>query len=260
MAATVTVRREEEIALLVIDNPPVNALSHALREALVAALAEAEADPAIEGIVIAARGRTFIAGADIAEFDRPPQEPTTGQLVARLAALRKPVAAALHGSVLGGGLEVALACHLRVMAREAVIGLPEIRLGLIPGSGGTVRLPRLVGADRALELIASGRSVGAAEALALGIVHALADGPVDERAIAILRARNAIDKIRKKADGDERAGMDIVYRAVAAPIKQIAANCGLDLGGTGAGTSTSTTVPTGSGSTDTTTAPPTTTG
>ncbi len=191
MAATVTVRREEEIALLVIDNPPVNALSHALREALVAALAEAEADPAIEGIVIAARGRTFIAGADIAEFDRPPQEPTTGQLVARLAALRKPVAAALHGSVLGGGLEVALACHLRVMAREAVIGLPEIRLGLIPGSGGTVRLPRLVGADRALELIASGRSVGAAEALALGIVHALADGPVDERAIAILRARKS---------------------------------------------------------------------
>ena len=189
MTTIVDVRREQGIAVLTVDNPPVNALSHAVRLALIEALDDAETDDAIEAVVIACRGRTFIAGADITEFDRPPQAPTTGQLTTRIAAMSKPVAAAMHGTVLGGGLEVSLACMVRVLARGATLGLPEIKLGLIPGGGGTVRLPRLVGADRALELIASGRSVGAPEALELNLVHEVVDGPAEAQTVAFLRAR-----------------------------------------------------------------------
>ncbi|EAS49474.1 fatty oxidation complex, alpha subunit FadB [Aurantimonas manganoxydans SI85-9A1] len=180
---------EGEIAVLTLDNPPVNALSHILREGVAAGLEAAAADPAVKAIVLICAGRTFIAGADIKEFGKPIAAPTLQDLQDRIEALDKPVIAALHGTALGGGLELALACHYRIASPSAKVGLPEIKLGIIPGAGGTQRLPRLVGLPRALDMILTGTPVGAASAVTLGIVDELAAG--DLRAEA-LRFANAI--------------------------------------------------------------------
>lgn len=177
--------RSGEIAILEIDNPPVNALSQALRQALLDAFIRVDADAAIKGIVLAAAGRTFIAGGDISEFGAPPREPQLPDLVNRIEAARKPVVVAWHGTALGGGCEIGLAAHRRVMARDGQVGLPEVKLGLVPGAGGTQRLPRLIGLPAALDLIASGRSVTAQEALAIGLVDGIADGDVRAAAIAV---------------------------------------------------------------------------
>ncbi|MCA1952703.1 MAG: enoyl-CoA hydratase/isomerase family protein, partial [Hyphomicrobiales bacterium] len=133
------------VALLEIDNPPVNATSQAIRRALQDALMRAEADPEIEAIVIAARGKTFVAGGDISEFGRKPLEPHLPDVINRIEESAKPVVVAWHGTALGGGCEIGLAAHRRIMARDARVGLPEVKLGLLPGAGGTQRLPRLVG-------------------------------------------------------------------------------------------------------------------
>ena len=160
------------IALVTIDNPPVNALSQAVRAALVDMVAASADDTNIDAVVIACAGRTFIAGADLREFGKPSTKPFLTQVVDAIEASAKPVVAAIHGTALGGGLEVAMACHYRVAAPGAQFGLPEVKLGLMPGARGTQHLPRLIGADAALPMIALGTNVDSSSAaLSLGLAH-----------------------------------------------------------------------------------------
>ena len=165
---------EEKIAVIRIDNPPVNALSAAVREGIMRALETARAD-ASEAVLLCCAGRTFIAGADITEFGKPPQPPSLPEVIECLEAFPKPVVAALHGTALGGGLEVAMAAHYRCAVPDAKLGLPEVKLGLLPGAGGTQRLPRLVGVQAALDMMISGKPIPAARALELELVDVVLD-------------------------------------------------------------------------------------
>ena len=182
--APVTYARQGEIALICIDNPPVNAIGHPVRAGLVVALDQFAADPAARLGVLYCAGRSFIAGADIREFGAPPRAPFLPDVIAQLEALDKPVLAVLHGTALGGGLELALGAHYRLGLPGVKLGLPETTLGIIPGAGGTQRLPRLTGLHPALEIMTSARQVAADEALALGILDALAPG-TDPRAAGL---------------------------------------------------------------------------
>lgn len=168
-------QRHGNIGVIQIANPPVNALGHAVRSGLVEALKQGIADVEAKALVVLADGRTFIAGADIREFGKPPQDPLLPDVITQLEACPKPLIASLHGTALGGGLEVALGCHYRVALAGTRVGLPEVKLGLLPGAGGTQRLPRLVGVERALEMITSGRFVEAEEALEAGIIDAISN-------------------------------------------------------------------------------------
>ncbi|PMS35552.1 3-hydroxyacyl-CoA dehydrogenase [Trinickia symbiotica] len=162
-----------DVLVIAIDNPPVNALGVEVRRGLLEAIEAADADAAVAAVVIVGVGRNFIAGADIREFGKPPQPPHLPAVCDRIEASTKPVVAAIHGAALGGGLEVALAAHYRIAAAGAKLGLPEVKLGLLPGAGGTQRTPRLIGARAALELMLSGRHASANEALTLGLVDRL---------------------------------------------------------------------------------------
>jgi 3-hydroxyacyl-CoA dehydrogenase len=173
-----------DVAIVTINNPPVNAISAAVRAALVDAVGWAGADPAVRALVIACDGRTFFAGADLKEFGKPSVEPFLTEVVDTIEASAKPVVAAIHGTALGGGLEIAMACHYRVATVDAKLGLPEVKLGLMPGARGTQHLPRLVGVEQALEIIALGDPVGALEARDIGLVDALAEGDLLEAACA----------------------------------------------------------------------------
>ena len=139
------------------NNPPVNALGAAVRQGLVAAIEEAEGDEAIKAVVIRCEGQTFFAGADITEFGKPPVMPWLPTVVDAIENCSKPVVAAIHGTALGGGLEVALGCHYRIAVQDAKLGVPEVKLGLLPGAGGTQRLPRVAGVQKALEMVHVGR-------------------------------------------------------------------------------------------------------
>ncbi|MEM8496828.1 MAG: 3-hydroxyacyl-CoA dehydrogenase NAD-binding domain-containing protein [Pseudomonadota bacterium] len=172
----VTVTIEESVAVLCIDNPPVNALSQAVREGLLRAVNAAGDNEEVTAIVLACAGRTFVAGADIKEFGKPPMEPHLPDVLNAIEASTKPVVVALHGNALGGGLELAMAGHYRVATSSCKLGLPETNLGLIPGAGGTQRLPRLAGIEAALEMITSARPISAAKALEHGLLDAIADG------------------------------------------------------------------------------------
>jgi 3-hydroxyacyl-CoA dehydrogenase len=189
VAATdpVTVAREGDVAVVTIDHPPVNALSAAVRAGLVRAVAETEADPGVRAVVLICAGRTFIAGADIAEFGRPPVEPHLPDVVLALEGATLPWVAAIHGTALGGGLEVALGCHWRIAAQDARLGLPEVTLGLIPGAGGTVRLPRLIAPADALAMVVEGKPVPAGRALDLGLIDAIAEGELLPAALRLAR-------------------------------------------------------------------------
>jgi 3-hydroxyacyl-CoA dehydrogenase len=192
-AADLTV--EGNVGVLTLNSPPVNALSAAVRAGIVAGLAKAKADNSVQAVVLICAGRTFIAGADITEFGKPPVDPSLHQVIEHIEGLGKPVVAAIHGTALGGGLETALACHWRVATPSAKLGLPEVKLGLLPGAGGTQRLPRLVGVPQALEMVTSGTPVGAKQAVTLGLVDELT--PEDElRAHAILYARRVLEEKR----------------------------------------------------------------
>ena len=172
----VTLERRGAIAVITIDNPPVNALSRAVREGLDAGIREAGADGEVEAILLICAGRTFIAGADIREFDLPSAAPHLPDLVTTIEMSRKPVVAAIHGTALGGGLEIAMGCHYRIALPSAMVGLPEVKLGLLPGATGTQRLPRLVGAERALDMMLSGEPIDAGAANEAGLIDAVADG------------------------------------------------------------------------------------
>jgi 3-hydroxyacyl-CoA dehydrogenase len=188
----ISTRIEGDIGFIVSDNPPVNALGIGVRQGLVGALEELNADPAVKAIVLYCAGRTFFAGADITEFGKPRQAPTLQDVITELESSAKPVVAAIHGTALGGGLETALGCAFRVAIPSAKVGLPEINLGLFAGGGGTQRLPRLIGPEKALEHVLSGKPVGAAQALDLGIVDAVQDG--DPAAVGAAFARRVIDE------------------------------------------------------------------
>jgi 3-hydroxyacyl-CoA dehydrogenase len=185
--ASVDLRRDGDVAVVTADNPPVNALKHEVRAGLAQALAQARDDAAVKAVVIACAGRTFLAGADITEFGKPPQAPSLHEVIAAIEAMPKPVVAALHGTALGGGFELALACHFRVAVPAARVGLPEVKLGLLPGAGGTQRLPRLVGPEKALQMIVTGEPIGAAEARADGIVDEVVAGDLIAAAVDFAR-------------------------------------------------------------------------
>lgn len=184
MSDLVKLRCVNGIAIATIDSPPVNALSQGVRKGLLEAVDSLEASAALSALVIVCAGKTFMAGADIKEFGKPLADPQLGQLIARIEQASKPVIAAIHGKALGGGLEVALGCHYRIAAQDASIGLPEVTLGIIPGAGGTQRLPRLVGLRAALGMISEGSEITAARSMELGAVDLLVHGDLERGALA----------------------------------------------------------------------------
>jgi 3-hydroxyacyl-CoA dehydrogenase len=186
MTSPVSYELVDDIGVITVDNPPVNALSHAVRQGLHDAIHAAQQD-ASKAVLIVCTGRTFIAGADITEFGKPPREPHLPDLCNTIESSSKIVVAALHGTALGGGLEVALSCHYRCAVPDAKVGLPEVKLGLLPGAGGTQRLPRLIGASAALDLMTSGNPIGAGQAASLGLVDHVVDGELAHAALAWCR-------------------------------------------------------------------------
>ena len=189
MSLSVSYDVRDGVGLLISDNPPVNAMSYHVRQGLVDGLEMAQGDENVQAIVLHCRGRTFFPGMDITEFSNPtvPKAPTTTGVIERLEGASKPVIAAIHGTALGGGLETALGCHYRVAAPSAKLGLPEVKLGIIPGAGGTVRLPRVMGVQKALEMMTSGNPISARQALAGGLVDEIVEGDLLSGAIAFAK-------------------------------------------------------------------------
>ncbi|MBC7199677.1 MAG: enoyl-CoA hydratase/isomerase family protein [Pseudomonas balearica] len=207
MAEFVRLQRHGAIALIIVDNPPVNALSQPVRQGLQQAFQAADADPAVQAVALVCEGNTFIAGADIKEFGKPPQAPSLPDVIDSIENSRKPSVAVIHGTALGGGLEVALGCHYRIARKDAKVGLPEVKLGLLPGAGGTQRLPRLAGVAKALDMIVSGQPIGAAEALEHHIVDELFEGDLVEAGLAY--AQRLIDQGRgPRRTGEQTAGLE----------------------------------------------------
>lgn len=191
MSEYVTVTHEGGIAIIMIDNPPVNAMSFHLRQPLYKAIEAARDDASVEGVVLACAGRTFVSGADISEFgsEKALASPSLPELCSLLESLPKPVVAAIHGTTLGGGLELAMSCHYRVADKGAKVGLPEVKLGLLPGAGGTIRLPRLTGPETAVKMIVSGTPIGAAQALAAGVVDAVVESDLTAEAVKFAKGK-----------------------------------------------------------------------
>ena len=187
MSDPVSLSRDGDIGIIRIDYPPVNALGHGVRTGLQACLREAMADDSLQAVIVIGAGKTFPAGADIREFGKPPQPPSLPDVINEYEASDKLVVAAIHGTALGGGLEVALGCDYRVALDSARLGLPEVNLGLLPGAGGTQRLPRLVGARQALDMIVGGKPVKAAQARELGLVDDVVSGDLLDGALAFTR-------------------------------------------------------------------------
>ncbi|MBD9560465.1 3-hydroxyacyl-CoA dehydrogenase NAD-binding domain-containing protein [Ensifer sp. ENS03] len=227
---SVFARLEGGVLVVTIDNAPVNALSAHVRSGLMAALDHVAERPTIAGLVITGAGNTFIGGADIREFGKPPVDPLLPEVIERIETFDKPVAAAVNGAALGGGCEVALACHGRIAGEKVSFGLPEVKLGLVPGAGGTQRLPRLIGTVMAIDLIGTGRAVKAAEAVALGLADSIAADPVavalafvQEQAGKPLRRTGmiAVPPAHAKAVGAVEAKVLAKARGQAAPAEAI---------------------------------------
>ena len=205
---------EEGVAVLTLNNPPVNALSQGVRQGLKEGVEKALADDSAQAILIFCEGRTFIAGADISEFSSGPMEPNFHAVLSTMDTSPKPIVAAIHGTALGGGLETALCCNYRVAVASAKFGLPEVNLGLLPGAGGTQRLPRVVGVEKTLAMVTSGVPIGAAEAQELGLVDQLVEGDLRAEALAFAkdkaaqggshpRVRDNDDKLQSAKDNPE---------------------------------------------------------
>lgn len=196
-----------DILVVTIDNPPVNALGVDVRRGLTAAIDAAGADAAVKAVLIVGSGKTFIGGADIREFGKPPMTPFLPDVCNGIEACSKPVVAVIHGAALGGGLEIALAAHYRLALPAAKLGLPEVALGLLPGAGGTQRTPRLIGAAAALDLMLSGRHAGAAEAAKLGLVDRVVEG-TDPLAAGLAYAQELVQggaPVRRTRDATQLA-------------------------------------------------------
>nr|WP_321482676.1 3-hydroxyacyl-CoA dehydrogenase NAD-binding domain-containing protein [uncultured Cohaesibacter sp.] len=186
--SVVSLHHEGDIAVVTVNNPPVNALSLALRQELLDAVEVCEANEAVRAVVLICEGRTFIAGADVREFGKPPQPPHLPDVVARIEGAQKPWIAAIHGAALGGGFEVTMGCRFRIAVADAKVGLPEVTLGIVPGASGTVRTARLAGVACAVELVTSGRPWNADKALAAGLIDGIVAGDLKEEALAFARA------------------------------------------------------------------------
>jgi 3-hydroxyacyl-CoA dehydrogenase len=200
----ISTRRHGDVLIILSNNPPVNALSAAVRLGLVDAIAQAEADDGVNALVIACEGQTFFAGADITEFGKPPQQPWLPAVVDRIENCSKPVVAAIHGTALGGGLEVALGCHYRVADKSARLGTPEVKLGLLPGAGGTQRLPRVAGVRKALEMTATGSPIGAEEAFDCGLVDRIVEGDLVPHAVAFAEEVRDVRPLAKSSERQDR--------------------------------------------------------
>jgi len=221
-----------QIAVLKVSNPPVNSLSHAVRLGLQKTVKQAEEDPSVKAIVIFCDGSTFIAGADIREFGKPPTKPYLPELINEIEASSKPIVIALHGTALGGGLEIALGGHYRVALGSTQFGFPEVKLGLLPGAGGTQRLPRLIPVKNALNMITSGAMISASESFDLGLIDEIAAGE-DIRSAGIAFAKKLIkdDKVSRPTSAntcnpaeesylkEARAKAATLARGLAAPLK-----------------------------------------
>ena len=194
LVPVVRVERDAELALILVQNPPINTIDAKTRAGLADAVREISADLTVRGVLLMCEGSTFFSGADIGEFSGPPKEVEYRQLFNAIEAMAVPIVAAMHGTVLGGGLEIALACHYRVAAPGTRFGMPEVTLGIVPGAGGTQRLPRLIGAEQALELILSARPVDAAQAAKLGFLDAVIADDVRRGGVAYLREMLAAGK------------------------------------------------------------------
>ena len=194
--SVVSVAREGKVAAVVIDNPPVNASSHAVREALLDAIGQTNRDASVTAVVLTGAGKAFMGGADIREFDHPPVEPQLPQVIAALMDSPKPWLAAIHGPALGGGFELALGCDVRIAAPDAIVGLPEVTLGIMPGAGGTQHLPRLVGIPHAIELICAGRRMKADEALQLHLIDEVVQGDLRATALALAAQMTTKRRVR----------------------------------------------------------------
>ncbi|WP_168223019.1 enoyl-CoA hydratase-related protein [Oceanicola sp. D3] len=208
MGSVVKLNVQDGVARIVIDAPPVNAQSLAVRRGLWEAVQIAEADPKVTALAIVGAGRNFSAGADIAEFDAPGEDPWFGTLYTRIEDCTKPVVAGIRGAALGGGLELALACHFRLAAPDAKLGLPEVKLGLVPGGGGTQRAPRLIGAEAALRLMLSGQPMGARSAEKLGLVDGVVEGDLAETTVQLARQLGqSEDGVAPRRTRDARQGL-----------------------------------------------------
>src|SRR3954471_1997884 len=202
---SIDLAHDGDIAVVTIDNPPVNALKHEVRAGLIEAFQRVRNDAGVKAAVLACAGRTFSAGADISEFGKPRRSPGLIEVIETIEETGKPVVAALSGTPLGGGFELALGCHYRVAAPGTRVGLPEIKLGLLPGAGGTQRLPRLIGPERALQLILSGNPVPVEELLDDGVVDAIVTGDLTQEAIAFARKALAENRpLRRVRDREDR--------------------------------------------------------
>ena len=225
MSEVVRLERHDAVAIVIVDSPPVNALSAAVRGGILECMKDAIADSGVKAIVLTCAGRTFIAGADITEFGKPPKPPGLSEVLLEIENSPKPIVAAIHGTALGGGLEVALACHFRVATRDAKLGLPEVKLGLLPGAGGTQRLPRAVGPELAVRMIVGGDPISAEDALKNGLIEEIVEAPAaggEAFARKVLAEKRPLRKLR---DDDSKlaaakADRSIFTNAVAAMTKR----------------------------------------
>ncbi|HET7343449.1 MAG TPA: 3-hydroxyacyl-CoA dehydrogenase NAD-binding domain-containing protein [Methylomirabilota bacterium] len=204
MTQSVDLDRRGRVAVLTVNNPPVNALSQHVRQGLRDGIKQALGDSAVSAVVIVCGGRTFIAGADITEFGKTPREPGLHEVLDMIESSSKPVVAVVHGTALGGGLEVTLACHYRIGVKDARFGLPEVKLGLLPGAGGTQRLPRVVGVEKGLSMMVSGDPIRADEALKHGLIDEVVEGDLAAAGVAfaekVLNEKRPLKKIRDLDD------------------------------------------------------------
>src|ERR1700691_4891521 len=209
--------KDNDIAVITIDNPPVNALSPGVPGGIANAIEEISNDPSVKAAVLIGGGKTFVAGADITEFGKMTSGKTRGAgllpLLLAIEDCRKPIVMAVHGAAFGGGLELAMAGHYRVATSDAQVGQPEVKLGLIPGAAGTQRLPRLAGVAKRLEMCTDGKPVAAAEALRLGIIDRVIEGELFAGAVAFARgvAGKPIPRTRERIEKlgtiEENAGI-----------------------------------------------------
>ncbi len=200
----ISTKKHGDVLIVTSNNPPVNALGHAVREGLVAAIGEADADGAVKAVVIIGEGQTFFAGADITEFGKSMQQPVLPQVVDIIENCTKPVVAAIHGTALGGGLEVALASHYRIALSSARLGVPEVKLGLLPGAGGTQRLPRIAGVQTALEMAATGNPITAQKAHEVGLVDRIVESELEKHAVAFAEEVKDIRPLPKSSERDDK--------------------------------------------------------
>ena len=217
MNDVVSYELDGEVAVITVNNPPVNALSHAVRSGITEGVQKAAADDAVKAVALVCDGRTFIAGADITEFGKPPKDPHLRQQHEVQEDCPKPLVAGIFGTALGGGLETALACHYRVAVPSAKVGLPEVKLGILPGAGGTQRLPRLVGVEKAIQMICSGDPIGAQEALELGVIDKVVTDDLRQATIdyarEVLKGNAELVRVRDRTDLLEGVSTEVFDKA-----------------------------------------------